>query len=50
MFSPLNYPYFQYILHELPSENTVADGVKNLTKIKVYYMHHSFCFLFLISM
>lgn len=32
MFSPLNYPYFQYILHELPSENNVADGVRNLTK------------------
>lgn len=49
-FSPLNHPYFQYILHELPSENTVADGIRNLTKIKVYRMHHSFCFHFLISM
>lgn len=45
MFSPLNYPYFHYILHELPSENTVADGVRNLTEIKVYCMHHSFSFL-----
>lgn len=50
MFSLLNYPYFQYILHELPSENTVADGIRNLTKIKVNCVHHSFCFLFLISM
>lgn len=50
MFSPPNYPYFQSIFHELPSENTVADGVKILIKIKVYCMHHTFCFPFLISM